>query len=105
VKGIVKLLTNLLGSDELSFPRIVLRTLKCLCMKNEEFQMDLIRAGILKKTVPLLRNSEAETSFWALVYFALFSSPILLFIIIRPCYMTFLAIVNQFFFYWLAIPT
>ena len=36
-------------------------------MKNEEFQMDLIRAGILKNVVPLLRNAEAETSFWALV--------------------------------------
>ncbi|KAJ1569078.1 hypothetical protein HK405_010191 [Cladochytrium tenue] len=66
VNGIVKNLLNLLVSPETCIPRVTLRALKCLGSRNEDFQHEILRAGVLKKAVPLIRSSDRETQFWAL---------------------------------------
>ncbi|KAI9334581.1 hypothetical protein BDR26DRAFT_560277 [Obelidium mucronatum] len=57
VRGIAKILVDSIshpssGVDSF-MPRVTLRTLKCLSIKNDLFQSDLIKAGILKKAIPV----------------------------------------------------
>ncbi|KAI9328201.1 hypothetical protein DFJ73DRAFT_862136 [Zopfochytrium polystomum] len=66
VKGIVKILLNLLSSTETCIPRVTLRVLKNLSVRNESFQHDILKAGVLKKTVPLIKSTDLETQFWSL---------------------------------------
>ncbi|KAJ3191602.1 hypothetical protein HK101_007565 [Irineochytrium annulatum] len=68
VRGVLKVLSSLLATEEgMGIPRIVLRTLKCLGIRNDQFQMEMIRSGIVKRIVPCLKNTDEETQYWALV--------------------------------------
>ncbi|KAJ3085450.1 hypothetical protein HK102_014157 [Quaeritorhiza haematococci] len=66
VKGILKILSSLLGTEETCIPRIILRTLKCLGIRNEAFQLEMVRSGLVKKTIPCLKSSDEESQYWAL---------------------------------------
>ncbi|KAI8847716.1 armadillo-type protein [Chytridium lagenaria] len=67
VKGILKVLSNLLNTEDgMGIPRIVLRTLKCLAIRNEPFQLDMIKNNIVKKVIACLKVNDEETQYWAL---------------------------------------
>ncbi|RKO97235.1 hypothetical protein CXG81DRAFT_12933, partial [Caulochytrium protostelioides] len=66
IRGLVRILTGVMGSTETAIPRIVLRTLKCLGIRNEGFQADMVRQGVLGPLIPALSSSDDETRFWAL---------------------------------------
>ncbi|KAJ3007231.1 UNVERIFIED_CONTAM: hypothetical protein HDU68_003633, partial [Siphonaria sp. JEL0065] len=69
VRGIAKILSDSIshpssGIDSF-MPRVTLRTLKCLSLRNEGFQGEVLKAGILKKVVPFLESADNEAQFWA----------------------------------------
>ncbi|KAJ3184805.1 hypothetical protein HDU85_001484 [Gaertneriomyces sp. JEL0708] len=69
VKGILTTLAHLLSSEIDCIPRLVLRSLKYLGMKNATFQMDMIAAGIVEKSIPLLKittGSDPDLPLWTL---------------------------------------
>ncbi|KAJ3013943.1 hypothetical protein HKX48_005431 [Thoreauomyces humboldtii] len=69
VKGILATFSTLLSSEEPCIPRLILRSLKYLAMRNESYQLEMINAGIIRKTVPWLQvrdRSESDGCLWAL---------------------------------------
>lgn len=66
-RGLLKSFVALLDHDDSIIPRIGLRILKCLGMKNPEFQGDMIKAGVVKKAVEFLREEDDdECPYWAM---------------------------------------
>ncbi|KAJ3126866.1 hypothetical protein HK098_007070, partial [Nowakowskiella sp. JEL0407] len=66
VPGISKIFTNLLTSEEACVPRIILRTFKSLGLRNQPFQQEMLKSGVITKTIPLLKSNDEETQYWAL---------------------------------------
>ncbi|TPX32811.1 hypothetical protein SmJEL517_g04134 [Synchytrium microbalum] len=66
-KGLAKILASMLGGgDETCIPRVTLRSLKCLGLSHEDFQNDMLRAGVLKKVLSCLSSADEDTRYWAL---------------------------------------
>ncbi|KAJ3385285.1 hypothetical protein HDU92_003123 [Lobulomyces angularis] len=63
--GLLKILLALLSEDN-CIPRVLLRCLKCLGVNNEEYQMEMVKANVVKKTLPFLKNSDEDAQYWAL---------------------------------------
>ncbi|KAJ3291789.1 hypothetical protein HK104_005803 [Borealophlyctis nickersoniae] len=66
MRGMAKTMANMLTAEETCIPRIVLRTLKYLGIRNEKFQKEMRRSGIIAKIVPCLKSADDETQCWAL---------------------------------------
>ncbi|TPX68227.1 hypothetical protein SpCBS45565_g03219 [Spizellomyces sp. 'palustris'] len=69
MKGLLPALAALLNSDEACVPRLVLRSLKYLGMRNDQYQIEMIRAGVVSKIVPCLiggEHSDPDSPLWAL---------------------------------------
>ncbi|KAJ3036591.1 hypothetical protein HDV00_002551 [Rhizophlyctis rosea] len=66
MKGIPKVMATLLRGDDTVIPRIVLRTLKYLGIRDEPFQREMVKSGIISKIVPCLKSDDEETQCWAL---------------------------------------
>ncbi|KAK9761339.1 hypothetical protein K7432_013825, partial [Basidiobolus ranarum] len=56
IRGILKLVTNLLSAEETYISKIALRTLRFLALHNEIFQMKIITSGTIKKIVTCLSS-------------------------------------------------
>ncbi|RKO85691.1 hypothetical protein BDK51DRAFT_18151 [Blyttiomyces helicus] len=67
IKGMLKVLNNLISNDDVCISHIILRTLKYLGMRNEAFQLDIIRSGIVRNIVPCLKSDEEDIQCWSLV--------------------------------------
>ncbi|KAI8804237.1 armadillo-type protein [Cladochytrium replicatum] len=65
--GMIKILVNLFSAEEQCIPRIILRMLKCLGIRNESVQMEMIKAGVVGQAIPLLRSTDEETRYWAVL--------------------------------------
>ncbi|TPX45792.1 hypothetical protein SeLEV6574_g03655 [Synchytrium endobioticum] len=66
-KGLAKALASMLaGGEESCIPRVTLRSLKCLSLNNDQFQADILRAGIMKKVLGCLSATDEDTRYWAL---------------------------------------
>ncbi|KNC95963.1 uncharacterized protein SPPG_08568 [Spizellomyces punctatus DAOM BR117] len=69
MKGLLPALAALLNSEEACVPRLVLRSLKYLGMRNDQYQIEMIRAGVVSKIVPCLiggEHSDPDSPLWAL---------------------------------------
>lgn len=66
ISALPRTLLSLLTSSETTIPRVTLRVLKCMGMRHDDFQKELLKVGVLKKTVPLIKSNDVETQFWAL---------------------------------------
>ncbi|KAJ3123503.1 hypothetical protein HK100_011586, partial [Physocladia obscura] len=70
IRGIAKILIDTTGhpsSGSDSFmPRVTLRTLKCLSVRNDEFQAEILKCGALKRIIPFLECADSEAQFWAI---------------------------------------
>ncbi|KAJ3239705.1 hypothetical protein HDU78_002704 [Chytriomyces hyalinus] len=69
VRGIAKTLVDLIGhpnsnSDTL-LPRVCLRTLKCLTIRNETFQAETLKQNVIKRIIPFLESADTEAQFWS----------------------------------------
>lgn len=65
LKGLLRVLLMLL-SEESCIPRIILRSLKCLGMNNEAFQLEMISNQVVKSTIPFIKSQDEEAQYWAL---------------------------------------
>jgi hypothetical protein len=65
LKGLLRVLLMLLG-EESCIPRIILRSLKCLGMNNDGFQLEMISTQVVKKAIPFLKSHDEEAQYWAL---------------------------------------
>ncbi|KAI9090025.1 hypothetical protein DFS34DRAFT_380747 [Phlyctochytrium arcticum] len=69
MNGLLNALGTLLSSDDSCIPRLVLRSLKYLGMRNDEYQLEMIRNGFVQKIVPLLsgaENTDPDCPLWAM---------------------------------------
>ncbi|KAK9709851.1 hypothetical protein K7432_008763 [Basidiobolus ranarum] len=66
IRGILKLITNLLSAEEAYISKIALRTLRFLALHNESFQIKIITSGTIKKIVTCLSSEDEDVQYWAL---------------------------------------
>ncbi|KAJ3377829.1 hypothetical protein HDU84_008176, partial [Entophlyctis sp. JEL0112] len=70
IRGIAKILVDTIdhpiSGAESFMPRVTLRTLKCLAVRNNEFQQEILKFGVLKKIIPFLESGDTEAQFWAI---------------------------------------
>ncbi|KAJ3292547.1 hypothetical protein HDU79_001346 [Rhizoclosmatium sp. JEL0117] len=64
-KILVDTITHPSSNADSFMPRVTLRTLKCLSIRNDVFQSEILKAGILKKVLPFLDSGDNEAQFWA----------------------------------------
>ncbi|KAJ3414201.1 hypothetical protein HDV05_006906 [Chytridiales sp. JEL 0842] len=67
-KGLAKILLSLASVSDTVIPRVTLRIMKCLGMKNEPFQRDCLRSGGVKRALQSMKSQDLETKFWALAF-------------------------------------
>ncbi|KAJ3234857.1 hypothetical protein HDU81_001071 [Chytriomyces hyalinus] len=69
VRGIAKTLVDLIGhpnsNADTLLPRVCLRTLKCLTIRNETFQAETLKQNVIKRIIPFLESADTEAQFWS----------------------------------------
>ncbi|ORX93455.1 hypothetical protein K493DRAFT_223270 [Basidiobolus meristosporus CBS 931.73] len=66
IRGILKLVTNLLSAEEAYLTKIALRTLRFLVLHNETFQLKVVTSGSIQRIVSCLSSGDEDVQYWAL---------------------------------------
>ncbi|ORX41985.1 ARM repeat-containing protein [Piromyces finnis] len=67
IKGLLKIMLSHLNNDEASIPRVLIRTLKCLGVGNEQFQREMIKQGIVEKLISCLNSNDEDVQCWTIL--------------------------------------
>ncbi|KAL1923497.1 uncharacterized protein VTP21DRAFT_8477 [Calcarisporiella thermophila] len=66
IKSILRSMANLLSMEGLAVSRIVLRVLTLLSHKQDDYQIEIIRCGLVKHVVECLTSNEEDIQYWSL---------------------------------------
>ncbi|KAJ2996320.1 hypothetical protein HDV02_006641 [Globomyces sp. JEL0801] len=66
IRGLVKIYQPYIRITDTILPRVILRTLKCLCDENVSFYRELIRGKIIPKVIKCLKSNDEQTQYWSL---------------------------------------